>query len=69
MPGHGDTESKTDAFDGSTIFLAIFTLNVFHPGVLLRGQDKLEPDIISTVSSQGPESEILLTTFNKTHDA
>ena len=36
MLRHRDTENETDAFDGSTIFLAIFTLNVFHAGVLLR---------------------------------
>ena len=59
-----DTESETDVFDGATVFLAIFTLNVFHPGVLLRGQDKLEPDIL-TVSSQEPESETLLMTPKK----
>jgi hypothetical protein len=58
---HRDTESETDVFEGATVFLAIFTLNVFHPGVLLRGRDKLEPDIL-TVSSQEPESETLLMT-------
>ena len=61
---HRDTESETDVFDGATVFLAIFTLNVFHPGVLLRGQDKLEPGIL-TVSSQEPESETLLMTPKK----
>jgi len=54
--GHRDTDGETDAFDGATVALAIFTLNVFHPGVLLRGQDKLEPNF-SKVSSQEPESE------------
>jgi len=30
-------------FDGSMVALAIFTLNLFHPGMLLRG-----PDILNT---------------------
>jgi len=53
---HRNTEGKTDAFDGGTVTLAIFTLNVFHPGVLLRGEDKLEPDF-SKVSTEELESE------------
>ena len=29
-------------FDGAMVALAMFVLNLFHPGVLLRGPDKLE---------------------------
>jgi len=31
-------------FDGTMVLLAMFTLNVCHPGVLLRGRDELEAD-------------------------
>ena len=68
MFGHRDTQSETDVFDGATVFLALFMLNVFHPGVLLRGQDKLEPDILK-VSSQELEYETLLMTSKNAHGA
>jgi hypothetical protein len=31
-------------FDGAMIVLAMYTVNLFHPGVLLLGPDKLEAD-------------------------
>lgn len=36
------TQWLFNAFDGSLIVLAIFTLNVLHPGVLLRGYDRVD---------------------------
>jgi len=32
-------------FDGAMIFLAMFVLSLLHPGVLLRGPDKIETDL------------------------
>ena len=28
----------TDVFDGTMIVLAMYTLNIFHPGIYLRGE-------------------------------
>jgi hypothetical protein len=28
-----------DVFDGTMIVLAMYTLNLFHPGIYLRGED------------------------------
>lgn len=28
-----------DVFDGTMIVLAMYTLNIFHPGIYLRGED------------------------------
>lgn len=39
---------KLDVFDGAMVVLAIFTLNVCHPGVLLQGPDMLEADTDET---------------------
>jgi len=39
------TQWLFNVFDGSMIALAIFTLNLFHPGMLLRGPDILNTDI------------------------
>ncbi|KAI9457817.1 RTA1-like protein [Lactarius psammicola] len=36
------TQWLFNAFDGAMIVLATFTLNFFHPGVLLRGYDRVE---------------------------
>ena len=32
-------------FDGAMVLLAMFVLSLFHPGVLLRGPNKLEADV------------------------
>jgi hypothetical protein len=42
MLRYGDADNQAGAFDGGMIVLAMFTLSLFHPGVLLRGPDKLE---------------------------
>jgi len=36
------TQWLFDSFDGAMIVLATFTLNILHPGVLLRGYDRVE---------------------------
>ena len=36
--------SNADSFDGAMIVLATFTLNILHPGVLLRGYDRVEAE-------------------------
>jgi len=36
------TEWLFDSFDGAMIVLATFTLNILHPGMLLRGYDRVE---------------------------
>ncbi|KAH8980851.1 hypothetical protein EDB86DRAFT_508972 [Lactarius hatsudake] len=36
------TQWLFNAFDGSMIVLATFTLNFLHPGVLLRGYDRVK---------------------------
>ena len=36
-----------DVFDGTMIVLAMYTLNLFHPGIYLRGEDP------SQTSSEG----------------
>ena len=41
-----------DVFDGTMIFLAMFTLNLFHPGIYLRGDD-----YPSLTSSEGTDRE------------
>jgi hypothetical protein len=46
-------------FDGAMVFLAMFVLSLLHPGVLLRGPDKLEADIddseeVKEPTTQGP---------------
>jgi hypothetical protein len=43
------------------ICLAMFTLNVFHPGIYLRGDDSRVP---SPTSSEGVREDRLLTTLN-----
>jgi len=42
-------------FDGAMIVLAMFTLSLFHPGVLLPGPDKLEADT-GEVREKDPQS-------------
>ena len=37
-----------DVFDGTMIVLAMYTLNLFHPGIYMRGEDCL-----SQTSSEG----------------
>jgi hypothetical protein len=37
------TDGHTDVFDGTMITLAMFTLNLFHPGIFLRNIDDLTP--------------------------
>jgi hypothetical protein len=41
-------------FDGAMILLAMFVLNLLHPGVLLRGPDKLEADIDDSEDVKNP---------------
>jgi len=43
-------------FDGAMVALAMFVLSLFHPGVLLRGPDKLEADMddVKDVATQSP---------------
>jgi hypothetical protein len=41
-----------DVFDGATIVLAMYTLNLFHPGIYLRGED-----YPAETSSEGTSSE------------
>jgi hypothetical protein len=47
-------------FDGSMIVLAIFTLNLFHPGMLLRGPDILNTDINEVEDNQESQSSACL---------
>jgi len=47
------TEWIFDVFDGVMITLAMFVLNIFHPGVYLRDPDH------STLSRTGPEAVVL----------
>jgi len=47
------TEWIFDVFDGLMITLAMFTLNLFHPGIYLRDPGH------STLSQTGPEDVIL----------
>ena len=39
------TDGRADVFDGAVVALAMFILSLFHPGVLLRGPDKLQSDV------------------------
>jgi len=38
------TQWLFNVFDGAMIVFAMYTLNIFHPGVLFLGPDKLEAD-------------------------
>ena len=51
-------ESQTDVFDGAMVVSAMFTLNLFHPGVLLRELDKSKADFgkMEEYENQGSES-------------
>lgn len=42
-------------FDGAMVVLAMLTLSLFHPGVLLPGPDKLEADT-DEVREKGPQT-------------
>ena len=44
-------DDLSDVFDGLMITLAMFTLNLFHPGIYLRDPGH------STLSRTGPDSE------------
>lgn len=46
-------DDLSDVFDGLMITLAMFTLNLFHPGIYLRDPGH------STLSQTGPEEVIL----------
>jgi hypothetical protein len=48
---------KTDVFDAGAIALALATLVVFHPGVLLPGPDEVEKSIYETVETTDHVSE------------
>ena len=48
------TDDHADVFDGTMITLAMFTLNLFHPGIFLRNIDYLTP---SSSSSEGASLE------------
>jgi len=37
------------------IFLAMFVLSLLHPGVLLRGPDKIETDLDDSEEVKNPE--------------
>jgi hypothetical protein len=43
-------------FDGAMIVLSMFVLNLFHPGVLLPGPDRLESDVddVKDPAAQSP---------------
>ena len=47
------TDDHADVFDGTMITLAMFTLNLFHPGIFLRNIDYLTP----SSSSEGASLE------------
>jgi len=49
------TQWLFDVFDGAMVVLAMFTLSLFHPGVLLPGPDKLEADT-GEVREKDPQS-------------
>jgi len=53
-----------DVFDATMICLAMFTLNVFHPGIYLRGDDFPSP-----TSSEGTVREDRLQTTLNTEKA
>jgi len=53
------TEWLFNVFDGTMITLAMFTLNLFHPGIFLRNIDYLTP---SSSSSEGASLEDRLKT-------
>ncbi|KAF8461147.1 RTA1-domain-containing protein [Russula ochroleuca] len=55
------TQWLFNVFDATMICLAMFTLNVFHPGIYLRGDDSRVP---SPTSSEGVREDRLLTTLN-----
>jgi hypothetical protein len=42
MLGYRNTDNQTGVFDGGIVVLAMFTLSLFHPGMLLRGPDELK---------------------------
>ena len=43
-------------FDGAMILLAMFVLSLLHPGVLLRGPDRLEADTNDDVKEPATQS-------------
>jgi hypothetical protein len=47
-------------FDGTMVALAIFTLNLFHPGMLLRGPDILNTDIDEVEEDQQSQCSVHL---------
>ena len=51
-------ENQTDVFDGAMVVSAMFALNLFHPGVLLREPDKNKADFgkMEDYEYQGSES-------------
>ena len=51
-------ENQTDVFDGAMVVSAMFALNLFHPGVLLREPDKNKADFgkMEDYENQGSES-------------
>ena len=39
---YGNADGQIGAFDSGMVVLAMLTLSLFHPGVLLRGPDDLK---------------------------
>jgi len=54
------TQWLFNVFDGTMVALAIFTLNLFHPGMLLRGPDILNTDIDEVEEDQQSQCSVHL---------
>jgi len=59
------TGDYADVFDGAMIVLAMYTLNIFHPGIFLRDEKQNYPSQTSSGSEGMAMEDRLKTTYHQ----
>lgn len=56
------TDNYTDVLDGAMITLAMYTLNIFHPGILLRSPNIIRSEFDdSEIAMKHPKGQTIVT--------